>query len=92
MQTIIDPSKSGKSGDLILRLRASLRSPGMDHASETMRVSVVEESSGKVIVEGNSADHDERNVHLDSVDLHSSKVYAIKYEFFEKNEGLGSLE
>jgi hypothetical protein len=64
----------------------------MDHASQTMRVTVTEEISGRVIVEGSSADHDERNVHLDSVDLYSSKAYLVKYEFFEKNEGLGDLE
>ena len=45
-----------------------------------------------MVVEANSANHDERNVHLDAVDLHSSKVYTIRYDFYEKNEGLGSLE
>ena len=57
-----------------------------------MKVTVSEEESGRVIVEGSSADHDERNVHLDAVDLTSSKVLLIKYEFYEKNEGLGNLE
>jgi len=57
-----------------------------------MRVSVMEEETGKVVVEANSADHDERSIHLDAVELRSSKVYQIKYEFFEKNQGLGNVE
>ena len=90
--TRIDPTKHDKDHDLILRLRASLKSPGMDQSSQTMKVTIVEEESGKIIVEGDSADHDERSVHLDAVDLRSSKVILIQYEFYEKNEGLGNLE
>lgn len=88
----IDPTKHQKDHDLILRLRATLKSPGMDHSSQVMRVSVIEEESGRVVVEANSADHDERSVHLDAINLKSSIIYRIKYEFFEKNSGLGNLE
>ena len=70
---------------MILRLRATLKSPGMDYTSQVMKVSVIEQETGRVVVEANSADHDERSVHLDTVDLRSSKVYQLKYEFFEKN-------
>jgi hypothetical protein len=77
---------------LILRLRATLKSPGIDYTSQVMRVSVIEEETGRVVVEANSADHDERSIHLDAVELRSSKVYQIKYEFFEKNQGLGNFE
>ena len=64
----------------------------MDNTQQGMRVSVLEEQSGRVIVDGSTEDKDERHVHLDSLDLSSSKSYSIKYEFFEKNVGLRSFE
>jgi hypothetical protein len=57
----------------------------MDYTDQSMRVSVVEEHGGRVVVDGSTEDRDERNVHLDSVELSSSRSYIIKYEFFEKN-------
>jgi hypothetical protein len=57
-----------------------------------MKVSVIEESSGKIIVDGSTEDSDERNVHLDSIDISSSQAYIIKYNFYEKNVGLKSYE
>jgi len=47
-----------------------------------MRVSVLEEQGEKVVIDGSTEDHDERSIHLDSVDLDPTKVYLIKYEFF----------
>jgi len=78
--------------DLILRLRATLRSANMDQVDQSMKVSVIEEKSGQVVLDGTTEDHDERSVHLDSVELSSSLAYIIKYEFFEKNVGLKSFE
>jgi len=57
-----------------------------------MRVSIVDELTGSVVVDGSTEDYDERSVHLDSVEMSSSKAYIIKYEFFEKNLGLRSFE
>jgi len=58
-----------------------------------MRVRVQEEQSGKrVIIDGSSEDSDQRSVHLDSIELSSSKSYVIQYEFFEKNVGVKSYE
>jgi len=57
-----------------------------------MRVSVLDESDKSVVVDGSSDDHDEQRVHLDSIDLSSTKSYLIKYEFFEKNLGVRSFE
>jgi hypothetical protein len=48
--TKIDPTKHQMNDGLILRLRASLKSPGMDHASQTMRVTVMEEETRRVVV------------------------------------------
>ena len=76
---------------MILRLRASLRSQRMDYTDQGMRVSVIEEKSGNVIVDASSEEMDERNVHLDSISLSSDKSYTIKYEFFEKNVAHGSF-
>ena len=71
-----------------MRLRASLHSSEMDYVSQSMKVSVIEEATGKVIIDGDTEDDDERIVHLDSLDISSTKSYVIKYEFFEKNVGL----
>ena len=101
VSTRFDPTKDphrGQSGaqqdarDLVLRLRASLRSANMDDTSQSMRVSVIEEQSGRVVVDGSTEDKDERSVHLDTIELSSSKAYIIKYEFFEKNVGIRSYE
>ena len=56
-----------------------------------MRVSVIEELSGKVIIDGSSNINDERRVHLDSIEISSDKAYIIKYEFFEKNVAHGGF-
>lgn len=56
-----------------------------------MRVSVLEESSGTIVIDGSTDDNDERSVHLDSINLSSTKTYLIKYEFFEKNIGATSF-
>lgn len=45
-------------------------------------MSVIEEESKRVIVDGSTEDADERSVHLDSIELSSSRSYIIKYEFF----------
>ena len=52
-----------------------------------MRVSVIEEKTGRVIIDGSSNINDERRVHLDSIEVSSDKAYLIKYEFFEKRYG-----
>ena len=57
-----------------------------------MRVSVTEEATGIVVVDGSTEDNDERSVHLDSIDISSAKSYIIKYEFFQKNVGMRSFE
>lgn len=36
-----------------------------------MTVKLIEEESGKVIVDGSTEDYDERSVHLDSIDVSS---------------------
>ena len=77
---------------MVLRLRASFRAASMDYLEQSMRVSVIEEASGQVILDGTTEDSDERSVHLDSIDVSSSKVYILKYEFFEKNVGFTSYE
>lgn len=93
-----DPSRKGhkdtnqNAQDLVLRLRASLRSARMDDTSQSMRVSIREENGGRVVVDGSTEDNDERSVHLDTIELSSSKAYIIKYEFFEKNVGIRSYE
>jgi hypothetical protein len=91
-----DPARnhdSNQDQDLVLRLRASLHSAHMDDIAQSMRVSVSEEHSGKrVIIDGSTEDSDERSVHLDSIELSSSRSYIIKYEFFEKNVGIKSYE
>lgn len=71
--------------DLLLRLRTSFMSSRMDFSDQSMIVSVIEEQTGKVIVDGSSEVMDERNVHLDSIDISSAKSYILKYEFFQKN-------
>jgi hypothetical protein len=63
----------------------------MDYTDQGMRVSVIEEKSGNLIVDGSSEEMDERNVHLNSISLSSDKSYIIKYEFFEKNVAHGSF-
>ena len=57
-----------------------------------MKVSVIDEKSGQTVIDGSTEEYDERKVHLDSLDLQSSRSYIIKYEFFEKNVGLKSFE
>jgi len=69
-----------------------MKSARMDNTAQGMKVSVVEESSGKIIVDGSTEDSDERNVHLDTIDISSSKTYLIRYQFYEKNIGLKSYE
>ena len=64
----------------------------MDSEQQGMRVSVTEEGSGIVVVDGSTEDNDERSVHLDSIEISSSKAYVIKYEFFQKNIGMKSFE
>ena len=100
VKTRFDPSadprrnkESSQDQDLVLRLRASLHSARMDEISQSMRVSVAEEHTGKrVLVDGSTEDNDERSVHLDSIELSSTKRYNNKYEFFEKNVGIKSYE
>tara|TARA_B110000285_G_scaffold67213_1_gene77176 strand:+ start:396 stop:698 length:303 start_codon:yes stop_codon:yes gene_type:complete len=70
------------TNDLVLRLRASLRSADMDQTQQGMRVSITDEQNGQVVVDGSTEDHDERHVHLDSITISSSHSYLIKYEFF----------
>jgi hypothetical protein len=45
-----------------------------------------------VIVDGTSEDNDERSIHLDSIELSTSRVYIIKYEFFEKTLAIKHFE
>ena len=47
-----------------------------------MRVTLLEEESGRVLVDGSTEDHDERSVHLDSIALTPTQAYVLKYEFF----------
>lgn len=72
-------------GEMIFRLRASLRSPNMDQTQQSMRVTLLEEDTGRVLAEGSTEDHDERSVHLDSISLNPSHAYTLKYEFYIKN-------
>jgi hypothetical protein len=101
VQTRFDPragpgarEQGGQSGrkDLVLRLRASLRAAGMDSTQQGMRVSVTDEQSGQVVVDGTTEDSDERQVHLDSLLIASDRAYIIKYEFFQKSVGLRSFD
>lgn len=92
VSTRFSPKGNDNGNDLILRLRATLRSAGMDSQDQSMKVSVLEESSGSVVVDASTEDNDERGVHLDSIELSSNKSYIIKYQFFEKNVGLSSFE
>jgi len=62
----------------------------MDESDQGMRVSVIEEDGNRVIVDGSTDDADERNVHLDSIEISSSKSYIIKYEFFAKSAVKGT--
>ena len=78
--------------DVVFRLRAQLRAANMDRLDQGMRVSVAEEGSGQVLIDATTADNDERSVHLDSLDISTSKNYIIKYEFFDKNIGFKSFE
>lgn len=57
-----------------------------------MRVTLLEEEGGRVLADGSTEDHDERSVHLDSISLTPSQVYVLKYEFFQKNSGVGQEE
>jgi hypothetical protein len=57
----------------------------MDSLDQGMKISVREEDTGRVIVEGSSEDDDERTVYLDSTELSSEKAYVLQYEFFEKS-------
>jgi hypothetical protein len=57
-----------------------------------MRVTLLEEEGGRVLADGSTEDHDERSVHLDSISLTPSQVYVLKYEFFQKNSGIGQEE
>jgi hypothetical protein len=57
-----------------------------------MRVKLVEEGSGRVVVDGSTEDYDERSVHLDTIEVSSQKSYVVTYEFFEKNVGVRSFE
>lgn len=101
VQTRFDPragqgakNQGGQGGrkDLVLRLRASLRAAGMDSIQQGMRVSVTDEQSGQVVVDGTTEDSDERRVHLDSLLIASDRAYIIKYEFFQKSVGLRSFD
>jgi len=56
-----------------------------------MRVSVIEEESKRVVVDGSTEDSDERNVHLDSIHISSKHTYVIQYEFFEKSPVRGTF-
>jgi hypothetical protein len=78
----IPTSPGAGTNDLVLRLRASLRSADMDQTQQGMRVSITDEGNGQVVVDGSTEDHDERQVHLDSIAISSSRSYLIKYEFF----------
>jgi hypothetical protein len=69
----------------MLRLRASFRSPRMDSTDQGMKITVLEEDTGRVVTSGSSEANDERSVLLDSTDLSSSKSYILQYEFFEKS-------
>ena len=80
------------SNDLFLRIRSQLKSAQMDSEQQGMRVSVTEEATCIVVVDGSTEDNDERSVHLDSIDISSAKSYIIKYEFFQKNVGMRSFE
>lgn len=73
-----------------MRLRSSLNSAKMDESDQAMRVSVIEEETKRVVVDGSTEDADERNVHLDSIHISSKLTYIIKYEFFEKSPVMGS--
>ena len=55
-----------------------------------MRVSIIEEETKRVVVDGSTEDADERSVHLDSIHISSKLTYIIKYEFFEKSPVMGS--
>lgn len=57
-----------------------------------MRVTLLEEDGGKVLIDGSSEDHDERSVQLDSISLTPTQAYVLKYEFFQKNSGTGVEE
>lgn len=63
----------------------------MDDSDEGMRVSVIEEESKRVVVDGSTEESDERNVHLDSIHISSKLSYIIQYEFFEKSPVKGSI-
>lgn len=62
----------------------------MDESDQGMRVSVIQEDGNRTIVDGSTDDADERNVHLDSVELSSTHSYIIKYEFFAKSAVKGT--
>jgi tRNA isopentenyl-2-thiomethyl-A-37 hydroxylase MiaE len=64
----------------------------MDNTDQAMRVKLIDEETGNVVVDGSTEDHDERNVHLDSIDVSSRKTYQVVYEFYEKNVGIRSFE
>lgn len=77
-------SNLNPTGDLMLRLRATFRSPRMDTIDQGMKISVLEEATGRVVVEGSSEMDDERTVILDSTELSSQKAYVLQYQFFAK--------
>jgi len=52
----------------------------------------MEAESGRTVVDGTTEDKDERSVHLDTIEISSTKAYIIKYEFFEKYVGQASYE
>jgi len=88
----LDLKSGSRQDDLIFRLRATLRSANMDSSDQGMRVKLVEEESGRVVIDGSTEDYDERSVHLDAIDLSSQMAYNVTYEFFEKNVGVRSYE
>ena len=100
IQTRFDPRKGvhgeheslGGTNDLLLRLKASLKAAEVDYVTQSMKVTLLEEESGRVVVDGASVFDDARSVHLDSLEISSSKSYSIKYEFFEKNDGVLDLQ
>lgn len=88
----LELKSSTSDNDLVFRLRATLHSSKMDSVDQGMRVTLTEVETGRVIVDGSAEDHDERSVHLDALEVSSSRTYRVKYEFWEKNLGVRSYE
>ena len=47
------------TNDMVLRLRAQYRTQHADYVDQGMKVSVIEEATGTVVVDGSTEDHDE---------------------------------